>query len=175
MKKFIIPLCLIIIMNWITACTLVKTQGERTSNSENIALSLIEKFIRDGISLDEVKERLGKPHKALTFKDAPDETAYYYRNKTNNLHEWGLGVNKSNQVTWITHTPWDNPLLDRVEILPKTLKKYHCKKKSKPDNSTPDVVRRHRFFECANGKIRAHYNKYGEIGEIDASKEPTSF
>ena len=164
--------CLIFAMGEMATCARVDKQDGQIENRENSALYLIEKFIQEGMSIGEVKKHLGKPQKTLIFKDTPDETAYYYRRKSDNSHKWGFGVNKLNQVIWLHYSPWGNPLLDRVEILPETLKKYNCKKKSEPDNSTPDLIQNHTFFECTNDKIkfRAYYNRYGEIRSIAANR-----
>ena len=74
------------------------------------------------------KKLLGEPNRVIKFKRI-SETVYIYDNKTNNLPEWKFGVNKVGQIVWINHKPWSNPLVDRVEILPVTWKKYNCKKK----------------------------------------------
>ena len=157
---------LLYFITYITACSNVKIQDER----KNFALSLIDNFLQEEISLNKLRKSLGNPHKTHIFKDTPNQTAYFYRNKKNNLHEWSFGVDNSGHVVWINHTPWFNPLLDRAEILPQTWKKYRCQKKTKPDKRTPHVIRQYTFFECARGKIRAYYNKYGEISDIAVSK-----
>ena len=165
MKTLLASLCLL----GMTGCASIEKQSETKKNNEKFALSFIEEFFRDGMSFDEVKKRLGEPHEIFDFKNTPNEMAYYYYDKKNNLNEWSFGVNnKFAQVTWMFHYPRGNPLLDRIEILPQTLKKYGCQKKSKTEH-LPGLTRELKFLECADGRIRARYNKYGEIEYIVVS------
>ena len=91
---------------------------------------------------------------------------YDYNNKVNGYKEWSFAVNKAGKVVWLNHIPWQNPLLDRVERLPDTWKKYDCKKKTRPNTTVPHFVQEDTFFECAGGKIKAFYNVHGEIDTI---------
>ena len=140
-------------------------QKKNKTEENNLALSLMENFLNDGALFKEIKKILGEPDESYKRKNM-SEKIYVYNNKNNNLKEWKFGVDDGGKVTWLNHEPWSNPLLDRVEILPQTWKKYHCKKRSEPDTRVSHVIEKFTFFECAGGKIRAYYNVHGEIGTI---------
>ena len=144
---------------WMTSC------NQFVQDKKEIGLSFIENFLQKGATSEEIKKLLGEPNRVIKFKRI-SEIVYIYDNKINNLPEWKFGVNKVGQIVWINHKPWSNPLVDRVEILPVTWKKYNCKKKTRPDKSVPHVIKDYTFFECAEGKIRAYYNIHGEISTI---------
>ena len=100
----------------------------------NMPLGFIEGFLKSGVALTAVKRVFGEPYNIMNVKQIK-ETMYEYNNKNNELVEWIFGVNDQGDVVWFGHEPWLNPLLDRVETLPTTLKKYNCKRKRKPDAS----------------------------------------
>ena len=141
-----------------------------TSKKEgNAPLNFIEGFLENGVSLTKVKRTFGEPHEIMDVKQIK-ETVYEYKNKSNDLTEWSFGASDQGEIVWFNYEPWFNPLLDRVETLPTTFKKYNCKKKQKPDTSVPHVTQNYTFFECAEGKIRAYYNIHGEISTIAVNR-----
>ena len=148
---------------WIVSCV------DIARKNKNITLSLIDDFLKKSVEVEKIKKILGEPSRIMKLKEVP-ETIYIYNNKKNNLREWNFGIDKKERVVWINHKPWSNPFLDRVEILPGTWKKYNCKKKIEPNKSVPHVIQEYTFFECAEGKIRAYFNIYGEISNITVNR-----
>ena len=140
-----------------------------SSKKNELSLEIIETFLKGEYSVGEIEGLLGKPDEVEKY-EGEDKQIYSYNNKKNNLREWRLGANKNNKITWIIYIPWENPLLDRMEVLPNTLASYNCKKKTKPDKRVPHVIHNYTFFECANGKLRAFYNMHGEIRNIAIHK-----
>ena len=136
-----------------------------SQKEENIPLAFIENFLENGGNLKKVKEVFGEPDEKIKFK-GDREMIYEYRNKKYKGREWNFGIGHDKKLLWINYRPWGNPLLGRVEILPRTLKKYNCQKKTKPDTRVSHVIEDFTFFECAGGKIRAYYNFHGEISSI---------
>ena len=156
LSLFFLGIFLITLMS----CTQLEIQKYK---KENTALSLIENFYHDGAFFEDIKKILGKPDDV--YKGSTEKIHSY---KNNNLKEWSFGVNNTGSVAWLIYNPVisNNSLLSRIEILPQTWKKYHCRKKRKPDTRVHHVIRDFTFFECAGGKIKAYYNKYGEIRSI---------
>ena len=142
-------------------------------------MQLIEKFIQNGLSSDEVKKRLGKPDKIHEDKKVillskPVEghrvrvDSIYNYQKKKDVGLWRFHVNNdSHQVTRISYNPEFNPHLKRVEDVLRTWKKYNCEKKSEtmPGFGAPAMKRI--WLECAGGRVRATYNKSGNVTDID--------
>ena len=133
------------------------------------ALSFIDDFLKNGTTVEETKKYFGDPNKISKIKGV-SETLYDYRNKEYPTLRWRFGVNDSRQIEWFNYRPGANPLLNRIEVLPTTFKKYNCQKKRKPDTRVPHVIREYTFFECAEGKMRAYYNTHGEISLIAVNR-----
>ena len=152
------------------SCTGTDIQ-ENNPREKNSSISLIEKFFHKGASFEEIKKILGEPSEMYSYKDIP-EKIYAYNKKTNRFKKWSFGVDKAGKVVWLNYKPRNdnNSLLDRVEILPQTWKKYRCKKVSVLNTSNPRITYEDTFFECAGGKIKAHYNVHGEIGIIEVER-----
>ena len=129
------------------------------------SIQIIEKFLHKGMSLGEVKKIWGNPDEVFRIPNIPYDI-HAYDNKTTKFKEWSFAVDKSGEITSLNYEPSSDPLLDRIEILPQTWKKYHCQKKRKWDTSIKHVVNEVTFFECAKGKIRAYYNVHGEVSTI---------
>ena len=161
--KYLAILFYYIIFLWTISCS------NTPQKNQNIALSFIESFLEKGATIEEVKEIFGNPHRIKTYKKIKEEM-YEYDNIEHSLVEWIFGVDKSGNIVWVNHKPWSNPLLDRIEIFPITWKKYRCKKEIRPNRSNPHVIQNYRFFECANGKLRGHYNLHGEISTIEVNR-----
>ena len=136
---------------------------------KNVPLVFIEDFLENGASLAKVKRIFGEPHETTKLKQIK-ETMYEYKNKSNGLTEWIFGAGDRGEIVWLNYKPWFNPLLDRVETLPTTFKKYHCKKKRKPNTTISHVIQDYTFFECAERKIWAYYNVHGEISTIEVNR-----
>ena len=138
---------------------------EKSKKVESLARSIMENFLHKGASFEDIKNILGEPVRMYKYSDNSPEV-YVYNNKVTGYKEWNFAVDKKGSVVWLNYMPWNDSLFDRVEILPKTWKKYHCKKKNKTDASVPHIIREYTFFECAGGRILAYYNVHGEIGTI---------
>ena len=136
---------------------------------ETAPLSFIEKFLQNGATLTDIKNTFGEPHNIIKTKQVA-EVVYDYDDKENQGNKWDFGVNKNGELVWLYYRPWGNPLLNRVEVLPSTLKKYNCERKRERDTRVPHVIRDFTFFECAEGRIRAHYNIHGEINTIAVNR-----
>ena len=136
---------------------------------KNVALSLIDNYLQKGATIEEIEKILGRADRIMKLKGI-QEKIYDYNNKINALLEWSFGADEMGRIVWINHKPWSNPLLDRIEILPETFKKYNCKKKTEPNKKVPHVIQEYTFFECAKGKIRAYYNIHGEISTIAVNR-----
>ena len=155
----------------------VASEKKQHENHQSVAIDLIEKFIQDGISSDEVKKRLGKPDKIHEDKQVillpgsssgyrvQDDEIYYYQ-KTRDEGLWYFHVNnESHQITRIRYNPRHNPRLKRVEDMLQTWKKYHCEKKSETIVGFGAPAIKISLLECAGGRIRAVYNKSSGVFE----------
>ena len=147
-----------VVLVWMLSCT-------HAESKNNLAYSFIEKFLHNGMSLGEVKKIWGKPDEIFKIPNIPYDI-YGYNNKKTKFKEWSFTVDKNGEIASLNYEPDSDPLLDRSEILLQTWKKYHCRKKRKMDTSVKHVVSEVTFFECADGKIRAYYNVYGEVSTI---------
>ena len=173
--KHLIMLLIAIVSLCTTSCT---QQANRTSRKEkNTPSLLIDDFLKKGSSLKKIKSILGEPDKITTYRDMHEKarehhsipkriTFYLYHNKMTQFQEWNFSIDEKGHVVGIAYDPFSNPLLNRVETLPQTWKKYNCKKKRKPDTRISHVIQDYTFFECAKGKIEAYYNMHGEITYI---------
>ena len=131
-------------------------------------LFFIEHFFKHGATVKDIQKYFGPADDIVSIKQVP-EKIHEYNNKEKEwpAYKWAFGVNKSGKIKWLNYRPWENPLLDRVEVLPTTLKKYSCKKERKPDKSSIHFIVDETFFSCAGGKIMAYYNIHGEISLIE--------
>ncbi len=154
---------LVLLLIFIVSCT----HTERRSEKDH-AIYFIDTFLNRGISFEEIKSVLKEPDEIEVSKVS--EKIYRYEGKSTKLLKWNFGVNDEGMVEWIGYHPRSNSLLDRVEILPFTLKRYNCKKKTEPDERVPHVIDDFTFFECAEGRIRAYYNIHGEVEDIVISR-----
>ena len=148
------------------SCTSInsKENPQDKTKKEGYSVDIIEKFLHKGMSLGEVKKILGNPDEVFRIPNIPYDI-HAYNNKRTKFKEWSFAVDKSGEVASLNYEPGSDPLLDRMEVLPQTWKKYHCKKKRKLER-TKHAVGEVTFFECAKGKIRAYYNIHGEVSTI---------
>ena len=175
--KYRMRLFLIVFSVWIVSCTQLESVD---SNKKNFPLLIIDNYLQKGASLEEIKSLLGEPGERITYKNLhqkaqefykiPKDIAFYnYYDKVTKFQEWSFTVNSMGKVEGMAYTG-SHPLLDRVEVLPETWKKYRCKNKVIPDTRNPNVIQDETFFECVDGRIKAYYNKYGEIESITVAR-----
>ena len=150
---------------------LVSCTNSISPKKENIPLAFIEDFLENGGDLKKIKDAFGEPAEKIKFKGDKEKIYYKYTNRKNQRREWNFAVDKNEKLTWINYSPWNNPLLDRVEVLPTTLKKYNCQKKREIKTINSHAIKEVFFFECVQGRIRADYNVHGEIRNIAVARE----
>ena len=156
----------IVLLTFLGFASCMRFEAREEAGKKNLAFSLMEDYLARGASFEDVKKTLGEPARMYKHEGKSFPEIYVYNNKVNNFKEWSFAVNEKGEVIWLNYMPWDNSLFDRVEVFPETWKKYRCKRKTRPDKRVAHVIRKHTFFECAGGKIRAYYNIHGEIGTI---------
>lgn len=136
----------------------------KKKHDPDIALKLIDNYLKSGISDQEMTSLLGKPTHIKTFKGDLEKTYIYEDPKTGN-QEWGIGINTSGKASGLGYAPPPNSQLNTVDNLLHAWKHYKCEKKSETVNK-PHVIKEVHFIICYQGRIKAFYNRYNEITNI---------